>query len=168
MNFYDAELVRENGRYAVALENARVELSEDKQANLERNQVTPQPITLGVRPEHISLAADASRAVHGTVDVAEMMGSAVHLHVNACGSDTIIILQTMELHDEGVRSPPSGSALDFTFGGNVCHLFDRNTGRNLEQVRHLTEKERHEPLCFDAAAYRKASGQQMTGLPGHL
>ena len=61
MNFYDAELVRENGRYAVALENARVELSEDKQANLERNQVTPQPITLGVRPEHISLAADASQ-----------------------------------------------------------------------------------------------------------
>ena len=133
MNFYDAELVRENGRYAVVLENARVELSEDKQANLERNQVTPQPITLGVRPEHISLAADASRAVHGTVDVAEMMGSAVHLHVNACGSDTIIILQTMELHDEGREIPTIGSALDFTFGGNVCHLFDRNTGRNLEQ-----------------------------------
>ena len=133
MNFYDAELVRENGRYAVVLENARVELSEDKQANLERNQVAPQPITLGVRPEHISLAADASRAVHGTVDVAEMMGSAVHLHVNACGSDTIIILQTMELHDEGREIPTIGSALDFTFGGNVCHLFDRNTGRTLEQ-----------------------------------
>ena len=133
MNFYDAELVRENGRYAVVLENARVELSEDKQANLEKKQVAPQPITLGVRPEHISLAADASRAVHGTVDVAEMMGSAVHLHVNACGSDTIIILQTMELHDEGREIPTIGSALDFTFGGNVCHLFDRNTGRNLEQ-----------------------------------
>ena len=133
MNFYDAELVRENGRYAAVLENARVELSEDKQANLEKNQVAPRPITLGVRPEHISLAADASRAVHGTVDVAEMMGSAVHLHVNACGSDTIIILQTMELHDEGREIPTIGSALDFTFGGNVCHLFDRNTGRNLEQ-----------------------------------
>ena len=88
MNFFDAELVKEDGRYAVVLENARVELSEAKQANLARKQVQPGPITLGVRPEHISLAGDASQAVRGTVDVAEMMGSAVHLHVDACGRDT--------------------------------------------------------------------------------
>ena len=87
MNFFDAELVKEDGRYAVVLENARVELSEAKQANLARKQVQPGPITLGVRPEHISLAEDASQAVRGTVDVAEMMGSAVHLHVDACGRD---------------------------------------------------------------------------------
>ena len=91
MNFFDAELVKEDGRYAVVLENARVELSEAKQANLARKQVQPGPITLGVRPEHISLAGDASQAVRGTVDVAEMMGSAVHLHVDACGRDTIVI-----------------------------------------------------------------------------
>ena len=97
MNFFDAELVKEDGRYAVVLENARVELSEAKQANLARKQVQPGPITLGVRPEHISLAGDASQAVRGTVDVAEMMGSAVHLHVDACGRDTIVILQTMDL-----------------------------------------------------------------------
>ena len=60
MNFFDAELVKEDGRYAVVLENARVELSEAKQANLARKQVQPGPITLGVRPEHISLAGDAS------------------------------------------------------------------------------------------------------------
>ena len=45
----------------------------------------PAESVLGVRPEHISLAGDASQAVRGTVDVAEMMGSAVHLHVDACG-----------------------------------------------------------------------------------
>ena len=50
MNFFDAELVKEDGRYAVVLENARVELSEAKQANLARKQVQPGPITLGVRP----------------------------------------------------------------------------------------------------------------------
>ena len=134
MNFYNAELVKENGRYAVELENARVELSDEKQANLEKNQVAPQAITLGVRPEHISLAADASQAVHGTVDVAEMMGSAVHLHVNACGSDTIVILQTLDLQGAGHAIPSIGDTLDFTFQGNVVHLFDRNTGRNLEQA----------------------------------
>ena len=132
MNFFDAELVKENGRYAVVLENARVELSEAKQANLARKQVQPGPITLGVRPEHISLAGDVSQAVKGTVDVAEMMGSAVHLHVDACGRDTIVILQTMDLQGAGHPIPATGSALPFTFGGNVAHVFDRETGRNLE------------------------------------
>ena len=132
MNFFDAELVKEDGRYAVVLENARVELSEAKQANLARKQVQPGPITLGVRPEHISLAEDASQAVRGTVDVAEMMGSAVHLHVDACGRDTIVILQTMDLQGAGHPIPATGSALPFTFGGNVAHVFDRETGRNLE------------------------------------
>ena len=106
MNFFDAELVKEDGRYAVVLENARVELSEAKQANLARKQVQPGPITLGVRPEHISLAEDASQAVRGTVDVAEMMGSAVHLHVDACGRDTIVILQTWISRGRGIRFPP--------------------------------------------------------------
>ena len=132
MNFFDAELVKEDGRYAVVLENARVELSEAKQANLARKQVQPGPITLGVRPEHISLAGDASQAVRGTVDVAEMMGSAVHLHVDACGRDTIVILQTMDLQGAGHPIPATGSALPFTFGGNVAHVFARETGRNLE------------------------------------
>ena len=132
MNFFDAELVKEDGRYAVVLENARVELSEAKQANLARKQVQPGPITLGVRPEHISLAGDASQAVRGTVDVAEMMGSAVHLHVDACGRDTIVIRQTMDLQGAGHPIPATGSALPFTFGGNVAHVFDRETGRNLE------------------------------------
>ena len=131
MNFFDAELVKEDGRYAVVLENARVELSEAKQANLARKQVQPGPITLGVRPEHISLAGDASQAVRGTVDVAEMMGSAVHLHVDACGRDTIVILQTMDLQGAGHPIPATGS-LPFPFGGNVAHVFDRETGRNLE------------------------------------
>ena len=132
MNFFDAELVKEDGRYAVVLENARVELSEAKQANLARKQVQPGPITLGVRPEHISLAGDASQAVRGTVDVAEMMGSAVHLHVDACGRDTIVILQTMDLQGAGHPIPATGSALPFTFGGNVAPGFDREAGRNLE------------------------------------
>ena len=133
MNFYNAELVKENDRYAVVLENVRVELSDEKQANLEKNQVAPQPITLGVRPEHISMASDAAQAVHGTVDVAEMMGSAVHLHVSACGTDSIVILQMLDLHATGHSIPSIGDTLNFTFQGNVVHLFDRNTAQNLEK-----------------------------------
>ena len=131
MNFYDAELVRENGTYAVKLENAVIPLSEEKQSHLAEKNVAPQAITLGVRPEHITLDGDESRMIHGTVDVSEMMGSAVHLHVNACGKDTIIIVQTMDGRSR--ENFTIGSPVAFTFGGNVAHLFSKETERNLEQ-----------------------------------
>ncbi|MDO4977501.1 MAG: sn-glycerol-3-phosphate ABC transporter ATP-binding protein UgpC [Eubacteriales bacterium] len=130
MNFYDAELVNENGQYAVVLEGMKVVLSEEKQANLAKKGVQPQAITLGVRPEHMSIAKAGQDCIHGTVDVSEMMGSAIHLHLNACGKDTILIVQTMDI--EKGRNFSNGTSLDITFGGNVVHMFSKETEENLE------------------------------------
>ena len=130
MNFYDAELVLEDGQYAVVLNGAKVALPEEKQAKLKANGAAAGPITLGVRPEHLILSGDEGSMIHGTVDVSEMMGSAVHLHVSACGSDTIMIVSTTEL--ESTSAFTIGSPIAFTFNGVMAHLFDRNTQKNLE------------------------------------
>ena len=131
MNFYDAQLVKDNdGKYAVELEKAHVVLSEDKQANLARNNVQPGPVTLGVRPEHLVLTGDADKMITGKVEVSEMMGSAVHLHISACGSDTIIIVPTTELESASAFS--IGSPISFTFSGSTAHLFDPETQKSLE------------------------------------
>lgn len=130
MNFYDAELVLEDGQYAVVLDGAKVTLPEEKQAKLKANGAAVGPITLGVRPEHLILSGDEGSMIHGTVDVSEMMGSAVHLHVSACGSDTIMIVPTTEL--ESTSAFTIGSPIAFTFNGVMAHLFDRNTQKNLE------------------------------------
>ena len=130
MHFYDAQLVKENGQYAVALESAKIVLSPEKQANLERQGVQPQAITLGVRPEHLSLTGEGARMIHGTVDVTEMMGSAVHVHATACGHDTIMIVPTMDLKDSSILT--IGSPVAFTFDGSVAHVFSRETEKNLE------------------------------------
>ena len=131
MNFYNAELVKDSdGKYAVNLENVHVVLSEDKQKNLADNQVQPGPVTLGVRPEHLHLAEVGEQKITGTVEVSEMMGSAVHLHVSACGTDTIMIVQTMDIGEN--TAFPIGSSLSFSFGGHTAHVFDRETGENLE------------------------------------
>ena len=132
MNFYHAELIKENGTYMAALEGVRIPLSEEKQKNLAEHGISPCDITLGVRPEHITLSDDKEKSIHGIVDVSEMMGSAVHLHVNACGRDTIIIVQTMDLSDEKRKMTVSGSTIGFTFSGSVAHIFDKETGKNLE------------------------------------
>ena len=130
MNFYDAELVKEGNTYSVVLGGMKVALSEEKQANLAKKNVASQAITLGVRPEHMAIAKEGQPCIKGTIDVSEMMGSAIHLHVNACGKDTILIIQTMDI--EKGTDFSSGAPLNITFGGNVVHLFDKETEENLE------------------------------------
>ncbi|WP_312940761.1 sn-glycerol-3-phosphate ABC transporter ATP-binding protein UgpC [Oscillibacter sp.] len=148
MNFYNAELVRENGIYAVVLEGTRIILSDEKQSTLTAKNVSPQPVTLGVRPEHILLNGDGENRIHGTVDVSEMMGSSVHLHVNACGHDMVIIVQTMDLQGANRVAFSTGQPIAFTFGGNVVHLFNKETGENLEynqQMKHFLKNEHCRP-----------------------
>ncbi len=77
MNFFDAKLSKEGGKYVVSVGGIKVELSQEKQAALSARNVSPQDVTLGVRPEHIQLS---NNGIAAKVDVSEMMGSAVHLH----------------------------------------------------------------------------------------
>ena len=129
MNLFDAKLVKQNGKYAVKLANLTVELSEEKQKALTANNVAEQEITLGVRPEHISLE---STGIDGKVDVSEMMGSSVHLHVNAMGRDVVVVVSTMNMTGAELAALSHGNSVKFNFGGNVCHLFSKNTDINLE------------------------------------
>ena len=129
MNLFDAELIMQDGRYAVKLANLIVELSEEKQAKLAANQVVPQEIVLGVRPEHIELADEGIGAV---VDVSEMMGSSVHLHVSAMGRDVVLVVSTMNMTGAEVAALTGGADVNFNFAGHVCHVFNKETGVNLE------------------------------------
>ena len=125
MNFFDARLSRRDGKYAVTVGSVTVELSPEKQQRLAAHNVAEQDVTLGVRPDHIMLCADG---VKGTVDVSEMMGSSVHLHVTAEGKDVIVIVPT----NGAAAHFPMGSEVNMIFGGNVAHVFDKTTGKNLE------------------------------------
>ena len=129
MNLFDAKLVKNNGKYAVELANVTVELSDEKQAKLAANNVEPQDIVLGVRPEHIELAKEG---IDATVDVSEMMGSSVHLHVTAMGRDVVLVVSTMNMTGAEVNALSTGSSVKFSFAGHVCHVFNKETGINLE------------------------------------
>ena len=128
MNLFDAELVKEDGKYAVKMGDVVVTLDEDKQARLAAKNVAPQAVTLGVRPEHLTLENAGAPMVHGVVDVYEMMGSEIHYHVTVEDKDVIIIVPTVGMKD----IVPMGEDIPFTFTGNVAHIFDKETGMNLE------------------------------------
>ena len=132
MNFFDAELLKDDEGYVVEIGGHRVRPSAEKQANLAAANVEPQPITLGVRPEHIALMGEGKNMLHGTVDVSEMMGSSVHLHLDSLGMKIIIIAQTMDFRGEYADGFHSGQNIAYTFGGNVIHLFSKENEWNLE------------------------------------
>lgn len=131
MNFFDAELIENAEKYQVEVDGVRVELSEEKEKNLAAKGVKSQKVTLGIRPEHISLSEPGAQAVTGKIDVAEMMGSAIHLHVTAAGKDTIIIVQTMDLNGRTLSDLAIGEKVSFKFRGSEVHVFDED-GINLE------------------------------------
>ncbi len=129
MNFFDAKLVKKDGKYAVDLYGHMVVLSEEKQAALAANNVEEQEVTLGVRPEHITTG---NTGVAGTIDVHELMGSSVHLHVNTHGKDIIAVISTMDMTEAEVAEMKAGTEISFDFGGHNCHVFNKETGINLE------------------------------------
>ena len=129
MNLFDAKLVKRDGKYAVQLDSLTVELSAEKQAKLAANNVDEQDIVLGVRPEHIELSKDGIAA---KVDVSEMMGSSVHLHVTAMDRDVVLVVSTMNMTGAEVAALTSGAPVKFCFAGHVCHVFNKETGINLE------------------------------------
>ena len=132
MNLFDARLEKGEQGYYVVLGNAHISLPQHKQEALEANAVPPQDITLGIRPEHIVLCDENAEApIAAVVDVSEMMGSSVHLHVTAEGKDVVVVIPTID--DRGVpqRTFSYGNLINITFGGNVVHLFSKETEMNL-------------------------------------
>ena len=125
MNIFDAKLLKKGDKYVVAIGGIEVEVSADKQARLAANNVAPQDITLGVRPEHLTLKG--ADLLKGKVDVYEMMGSEIHYHVTYAGQDVILIIPTL-----GHETVAMGEEIGFTFTGTVAHMFNKETGKNLE------------------------------------
>ena len=103
----------------------KVELSPEKEERLLKNDVQSQEITLGVRPEHTDVSDEG---VAAKVDVSEMMGSSVHLHVSAEDRDVIIIVPTIDMKG----NYNIGDTVHFSFKGNVAHVFSKETEKNLE------------------------------------
>ena len=124
MNFFDAELVDKGGKFAVAVNGKEFSIGEAQQAKLKANGAKAGAVTLGVRPDHIVLADDGLEA---TVDVSEMMGSSIHLHVSVAGKDAVVIIPAM-----GVASEfKYGDKVSLSFSEASIQLFDKESEKSL-------------------------------------
>ena len=124
MNTLDAKLLYKNGIYSILVDNQEFALSKEKQDRLKAKNIKEQDITLGVRPDHIILS---DKGIKANVDVSELMGSSVHLHMSALGKDIIAIVPT-----EGRVVELAGQEVHLAFNDNVINLFSKEDGTNLE------------------------------------
>ncbi len=133
MNIMKTNLVIENGKYYVTPLGSKIEVDGITGQLLTQKQVPAGEVILGVRPEHINLVSEAGEnTIDGTILVNEMMGSELHLHVNAADNTKIIArAPTVNLsHDERVLMK-NGHPVHLTFPGKVMDLFDTETQKNL-------------------------------------
>ena len=137
MNFFNARLVKSGGGYAVKVAGATMEISEKIQKQLAAKSVPEKDIVLGIRPVHVSFAEGAgAHTIAARVDVSEMMGSEIHLHVtakedNGAEKDVVLVVSTTDLPESFRAGIPYGTTIHFTFPGELVHLFDKETERNL-------------------------------------
>ena len=133
MNILETELVQSGNGFAVTPLGAHIEVTGEKLRALKDNGVYAQKILLGVRPEHIVLS-DASDpgAIRCTLEVNEMMGSELHLHVfTEDGTRLIVRLPTISLTQEQRDNMVYGATLYITFESKVMHFFDPDSQKNL-------------------------------------
>ena len=134
MNMFETQLIREGDKYYVTPYGAKIEVTGKKAQMLLEKGVESRKITLGVRPEHMTLAQPgAADAIGCTIRVNEMMGSELHLHVNteANGDKLIVRIPTVQLEDEERKALVYGAKLNVTFEGKVMHFFNAETEQNL-------------------------------------
>ena len=147
MNYFEADLIKENGSYFVQIDDYKVELSKEKQDRLLANNVESQKITLGVRPDHMIVGENG---IDGTVDVSELMGPSAHLHMTVKDKDVIVIIPTSGGYVNYV-----GQSIKLGFNGALVHLFSNENDRNLE---FLNEEFQEDPREVER---RKAEAEEV-------
>ena len=132
MNTFRTELVRENGKYYVTPLGSRIEVDGETGENLAAKAVDSRSVVLGVRPEHITLSQPGPNAIPCTIIVNEMMGSELHIHAETeDGAQLVVRVPTLGLCRQERAELVNGANIHVSFPGEVMHLFDPETERNL-------------------------------------
>ena len=133
MNIVKTRLLREGDRYFVTPCGAKIEVTGEKGQLLNEKNAKDRDILLGVRPEHMKLSFDATPdTIPARLEVNEMMGSELHLHVfTEDGTRWIVRVPTIDLTSEQRKSLVNGAEVHITFEGKVMHFFDPETEKNL-------------------------------------
>ena len=134
MNFFPSSKLRcEDGRYTVEILGERFELAGKLAEALSAQQETAaeRDVVAGVRPVNVVISDDGT-GIDAVVEVAEMMGSEMHLHMKAAGDTEIIaVVPTLNMDVDEMNA---GRKLKLKLQTEAMHLFDAETEESLLKV----------------------------------
>ena len=131
MNFLDASLEVRGGKAAALCAGERIGLP-DVYA---RGELDGKAAVLGIRPEHILLSA--AGGMPATVEVRELLGSTVDLHLRVGGEMLEAIMPSGASAGVGTLSE-SASTLRVEFDTAQIHLFDPDSGERIPETPEKT------------------------------
>ena len=106
MNFFEnCQLTKTAGGYTLTVMGETVTLTAEQSAKLANAGVESRSVIVGVRPVHITLGENG---IGAEVDVSELMGSELHLHLTADGQDIVAVIPTANI-DWRICAPHSGA-----------------------------------------------------------
>ncbi|MBR0474653.1 MAG: ABC transporter ATP-binding protein [Erysipelotrichaceae bacterium] len=123
--FHNIPMTIKDGDYYVTIQGRDLKLDEKHQTALKAANTPEKTVVVAVRPVHIEMSDEGFT---GTIEVSEMMGSEVHLHINLNGDDIVAVIPTANLDLDKVAL---GKPFTFNFNQNLLHVFDAETETNL-------------------------------------
>ena len=129
MNVLTANVVSENGGFALTFGKAKIKLPESYNGDKRLQAYVGQEVLMGIRPESFHdeegfLAQYPDAIVDVEVDVVEFMGSETYLHMTMENEDVTAKVShrsTVQVHDK------TKLAVD----PNKIHLFDKETEKSI-------------------------------------
>ena len=131
MNFFPGSVLSfEDGKYTVEILGEKFEVADRTAKALGENACGPsgvREVVAGVRPVNVVLSEDGT-GIDAVIEVAEMMGSEMHLHMNASGTEVIAIVPTLNMD---IDEMSQGQKLKLKLQTEALHLFDAETEESL-------------------------------------
>lgn len=131
MNLVDTALRRDGENLIVEIApSARILIPKAMQAQLE--QYVDNPVSFGIRPEHISLAQEGEtlNTFEGKLSVVENLGNEKYLYFTVGGKELIARVQ-----DQSITTADIGRTFRFNLNTEFCHIFDFYNENNLIHSR---------------------------------
>ncbi len=125
MNFIDCTVEEQNGEYYAVSEQFRTLLPNDRFKSDVLTSYAGKEVTLGIRAEDlhredIYLDMPNANIIEATVDIAEMMGSEIFLHMH-CGSQSLVAKTPTRFITN------DGEVIKLAIDASKIHMFDKET-----------------------------------------
>ena len=133
MNFFPGSKMRfADGKYIVEILGETFELPDKVAEKLGDGAEVcgasgEREVVAGVRPVNVVISDDGT-GIDAVIEVAEMMGSEMHLHMNASGTEVIAIVPTLNMD---IDEMSAGTKLKLKLQTEAMHLFDAETEESL-------------------------------------